>query len=153
MANANNTSPAHGTDIFGFHWNCSCNKCDPRRKAVYRLVDSFSQIPSRWIEELSEHRDEWLSLPMWGTFFVPKEGADVRNIEKLMKPIESDNEDHESLRDAGWQEVAETGIYAVWFDDELLLGIHGAGYDFYSQHWSKLYDSLGYRWYEPTQLQ
>ncbi len=146
------TSPAHGTDIFGFHWNCHCNKCDPRRKAVHRLVDSFSQVPSRWIEELSEHRNEWLPLPMWGTLFIPKESMDIRNIKKLMQPIKADIDELKSMRNAGWQEVADTGIYAITFDDELLLGIHGTGYDFYSQHWSKLYDTLGYCWYEPITL-
>ena len=147
-SSANSKSPAHGTDVFGIHWNCQCNKCDPRRKAVNRLVDSFSQIPSRWIEKLSEHQGEWLALPMWSTLFVPKYPTDMRSIEKLMQPIETENEDHESMRDTGWQEVAGTGIYAVWFDDELLLGIHGAGYDFYSQHWEKLYDALEYHWHE-----
>ena len=141
-------SPAHGTDVFDTHSNCSCKKCAARRKAVNQLVESFSQIPSRWIEVLSEHQGEWLPLPMWGTVFVPKDSADMRSIEKLMRKIKTENEDHESMRDAGWQEVADTGIYAVWFDDELLLGIHGAGYDFYSHHWEKLYDTLGYHWHE-----
>lgn len=148
VSSAKQIAPAHGTDIFGIHWNCHCKKCDPRRKAVQRLVDSFSQIPSRWIEELSEHRGEWIPLPMWSTLFVPKEMADVRNIEKLLKTIDTDDEESVCFLDTGWREVAETGIYAIEFDEELLLGIHGAGYDFYSQHWSKLYAALGYCWHE-----
>lgn len=85
---------------------------------------------------------------MWSTLFVPKEIADERNIEILLKTIDADDEELVCFRDAGWQAVAETGIYAIEFDEELLLGIHGAGYDFYAQHWSRLYDALGYRWYE-----
>ena len=50
--------------------------------------------------------------------------------------------------DAGWQEVADTGIYAIEIDGELILGIDGAGYDFYTNHWAKLYDALGYHWHE-----
>ncbi|QDT91506.1 hypothetical protein [Gimesia algae] len=142
------TTPAHGTDVFGTYWNCYCSQCASRRRVVHRLVDLFSQIPSRWIEELSEHRSEWLPLPMWGTLFVPKDSADIRNIEKLTKSIEDDDEESISFRDAGWQAVAATGIYAIEFDEELLLGIHGAGYNFYVQHWSKLYDALDYRWHE-----
>lgn len=49
---------------------------------------------------------------------------------------------------SGWQEVADTGIYALELDDEFLLGIHGAGYDFYGYHWSRLFDALGYQWHE-----
>jgi len=85
---------------------------------------------------------------MWGTLFLPKESADVRNIEHLMQELPADDEEAICFRDAGWQAVAETGIYAIQFDGELLLGIHGAGYDFYSEHWSKLYDALGYLWHE-----
>ncbi|MCA9068800.1 MAG: hypothetical protein KDA84_07755 [Planctomycetaceae bacterium] len=142
----------HGTDVFGSHWNCQCDKCEPRRKAVHRLVDSFSQIPARWIEKLSHDSDldGPIALPMWGTLFAPNNPADVSNITNLLKKFEPniDNDEMATLALSGWQEVADTGIYAREFDDELLLGIHGAGYDFYDHHWSKLYDALGYQWHD-----
>ena len=43
------------------------------------------------------------------------------------------------------------GSTAVDCDGELVLGINGAGYDFYSDHWSKLYDALGYHWHTPVE--
>jgi hypothetical protein len=140
-----NHSTPHGTDVFNAHWNCLCDKCRPRRQAIKNLVDSFSQIPLRWIEQLS---DGTIALPMWGTLFCPNEPCDVRNIEKLLEPIEIGNEEDEAFAASGWQEVRGTGIYAIEFDDEFLLGIDGAGYDFYSAHWSRLYDALGYSWHE-----
>ena len=143
-------SPAHGTNIFGFHRKCYCKKCDARRKAIHQLVDSFSQLPSLWIEEVLEYRCEGSPLPMWRTLFIPKASADIRNIKKMMQSIQSNDNDSKCFRNYGWQEVADTGIFALWFDDELLLGIHGAGYDFYPQHWEKLYDALGYRWHEQS---
>ncbi len=49
---------------------------------------------------------------------------------------------------AGWEVVGSTGIWAREFDGHLLLGINGAGYDFYSSHWVRLYDELGYSWHK-----
>lgn len=118
-----------------------------REEAIRRLVDSFSLVPSRWIEELAQARAEFLPLPMWGTIFIPSDAVDCRRIDGLLRPIVISDEDEQSLADAGWQEVADTGIYAIEFDGELLLGVHGAGYSFYDHHWSKLYDALGYCWH------
>lgn len=118
-----------------------------REEAIRRLVDSFSLVPSRWIEELSKAHGEFLPLPMWGTVFIPSDMVDCRRIEGLLRPINASDEEEQAFADANWREVAETGIYAVEFDGELLLGIHGAGYSFYDHHWSKLYDALGYHWH------
>ena len=46
------------------------------------------------------------------------------------------------------REVGETGISAFEIDGELVLGINGAGYDFYEHHWIPLYEALGYGWHE-----
>jgi|CXWL01.1.fsa_nt_gi hypothetical protein len=118
-----------------------------RDDATRRLVDSFSQIPTRWIEELAQARGAFLPLPMWGTVFMPNDTADVSNIQRLLRSIETTDNDDEAFADAGWREVTDTGIYAIEFDGGLLLGIHGAGYSFYDHHWSKLYDALGYHWH------
>lgn len=84
---------------------------------------------------------------MWGTVFIPSDMVDCRRIEGLLRPINASDEEEQAFADADWREVAETGIYAVEFDGELLLGIHGVGYSFYDHHWSKLYDALGYHWH------
>ncbi|MEX0703471.1 MAG: hypothetical protein WD069_15355 [Planctomycetales bacterium] len=143
------TSPPHGRDVFQTHWNCPCPRCDKKRIAIRRLVDSFSQIPGAWIEKLAQHDGEFLPLPMWGTLFAPSDSADASLIRRLCGPIaaaEGDS-DLECLESAGWEEVAETGVLAVAFDGVLLLGIHGAGYDFYVAHWEPLYQALGYEWH------
>jgi hypothetical protein len=154
IASTNHTieMPTHrrdyGRDGMASVWTSAVKRCGPRRDAIRKLVDGFSHISFDWLQELAEHRGEYLPLPMWGTLFIPKESADVSNIKKLLVDIQPDNEDDDEFASAGWQEVADTGIYAVDFDDELLLGIHDAGYDFYSYHWARLYDALGYRWHE-----
>jgi len=60
---------------------------------------------------------------------------------------ESGDEDA-ALVMAGWDDVGSTGIVAREFDGELLLGINGAGYDFYESHWHRLYEELGYSWHK-----
>jgi hypothetical protein len=52
------------------------------------------------------------------------------------------------LADTGWQRVSDTGVLAREFDGHLLLGINGAGYDFYESHWIPLYKTLDYSWHK-----
>lgn len=139
----------HGRMAFAERQSCDCKPCQAYRDAVRGLVESFSQIPSRWIETVSQHHHQWLPLPMWGTLFVPTDGADRSGMERLLRPLEAQDDDElAALSDAGWREIADTGVLAVEFDDELLLGIHGAGYSFYCEHWAPLYDALAYSWHE-----
>lgn len=134
---------AHGFDVFNSNHACDCVYCKSYRDAVRRLVDSFSSIPTRWIQPLDE-AIYW--TPMWGTVFMPTDSIDIRNIEKLLRPISDDP----TVTTTGWDEVGDTGIYAIECDGELVLGIDGAGYDFYTDHWSKLYDALDYHWHTPV---
>lgn len=147
--NTSTTPIPHGHTAFSDCQSCDCTPCQAYRNAVRRLVESFSQIPSSWIEAVSQHQGQWLPLPMWGTLFVPTDGADTHGIERLLRPLEAQDDDElAALFDAGWKEAGDTGVLAVEFDDELLLGIHGAGYCFYREHWAPLYDALGYSWHE-----
>lgn len=83
---------------------------------------------------------------MWETVFVPTHPVDVRSIEELLLPMNEESMDETP----GWAMVADTGILAIECDGELILGIDGAGYDFYTDHWTKLYDALGYSWHTPV---
>ena len=139
---------AHGYDVFGVHWNCRCHLCCRVRESVRDLVNSFSKLPDRWIEIVARHDDIWLPLPMWGTLFVPGDDCDARNIARLCRETEPSDSEEEVLLSAGWRKVGTTGILAVEFDDQLLLGINGAGYDFYEAHWNPLYVELEYSWHE-----
>jgi hypothetical protein len=80
---------------------------------------------------------------MWGTMFLVNDPVDKERIQALLKPID-DPEDELY----GSQEVGETGISAFAIAGELVLGINGAGYDFYAHHWLPLYEALGYGWHE-----
>jgi hypothetical protein len=80
---------------------------------------------------------------MWGTMFIVNDSVDKRRIKALLKPVEDEEDEL-----YGSQEVGDTGISAFEIDGELVLGINGAGYDFYEQHWTPLYNALGYEWHE-----
>ncbi|MDB5391196.1 MAG: hypothetical protein JWM11_6842 [Planctomycetaceae bacterium] len=140
---------AHGSDVFQSHWSCHCKACEQKRSAVSRLVESFATIPAKWIEELAEHRGNSIAMPMWGSVFVSSDRADQRAIAALLQPLtEEDDDERATLAASGWSEVGTTGVLALSLDEELILGVHGAGYDFFSAHWEPLYDQLGYHWHE-----
>lgn len=88
-------------------------------------------------------------MPMWGSVFVPSDRADQRAIAALLQPLRrEDDDDLTALATSGWSEVGTTGVLALSLDEELILAVHGAGYDFFSAHWEPLYDQLGYHWHE-----
>lgn len=41
-----------------------------------------------------------------------------------------------------------TAMYIYEIDGEYLLGVNGAGWDFYNGVWDKLYDVLGLQWHQ-----
>ncbi|MEZ6128961.1 MAG: hypothetical protein R3C59_09780 [Planctomycetaceae bacterium] len=137
----------HGTSVFDVHRNCECRLCEPRRTCVEDLLHSFSAVPGRWIAELADAWHEPFALPMWGELFLICDGSVEDHIHKVITNIDSDSDDLIRLASDGWQSVADTGVLVREFDDELLLGIHGAGYDFFEAHWVPLYDALGYQWH------
>lgn len=78
-----------------------------------------------------EEAHEKYELPMWGTMWTFEESLDDdwarNNLEK----------------------IRECGFW-VYNSDELgvLIGIDGAGYDFYESHWIPLYEARGLQWHK-----
>lgn len=114
-----------------------------KKQATERLVGSFHQISADWMRIVADHKNEVFFEPMWSTVFVVGNDVDQRKIEELL--VEDTDEESETF---GVQMVGETGIMAQTIDDELILGINGAGYDFYDSHWIPLYNALGYEWHD-----
>jgi hypothetical protein len=80
---------------------------------------------------------------MWGTMFLVNDPVDKQRIKALLQPIEDEKDEL-----YGYEEVGDTGIFAFDIDGKVVLGINGAGYDFYEDHWLPLYEALGYAWHE-----
>ena len=81
------------------------------------------------IDDLDVERDGW--LPMWGWLWM------------------FDNNLDEEWTRNHLTEVAECG-FRIFEDGEtgdIYIGIDGAGYDFYEQHWLPLYDVRGLQWH------
>ncbi len=115
-----------------------------KKQAVERLVDSFSQVPANWVATMAEKTGDSFFDPMWSTMWIVKDSVDARNILKLQV---TDNED-ENSETYGFQQLKDLGIYSFMIDGEIVLGINGAGYDFWESHWTPLYDALGYNWHD-----
>lgn len=75
-----------------------------------------------------EDSDFW---PIWGTLFQPRMALDA---EFILEHLE---------------EIEEIG-FVVYQQEEfgVFLGIDGAGYDFYEDHWLPLYDLFGIKWHK-----
>ncbi len=113
-----------------------------KKEAVQRMVDQFSSIPQEWVQTMAEkNSDEFYGI-MWGTMWIVNDHVDIRRIEKLLKSV---NDEDDEMN--GYQEIGDTGIYAFNIADKLVLGINGAGYDFFEDHWTPLYETLGYKWH------
>src|SRR5438270_13726233 len=96
-----------------------------QHEAAERLVNSFSAIPTEWVKIIAAHTGAEFYGIMWGTMFLVNDPVDKRRIKALLKPVTNTEDEL-----YGSEEVGETGISAFDIDGELMLGIHGAGYDF-----------------------
>lgn len=126
-----------------------------RECAELMVAEDWERVQSRWFlcnpdaeilfEGIRDEEDEYMDgepadefgsthCPMWGTWFHP---AGQWQEEWLCEHAE---------------EVARLGftIIRVWLDgcEDLFIGIDGAGYSFYEEHWIPLYRLCGFRWHE-----
>ena len=94
---------------------------------------SYYYIDGEIYEEIDlEHEYEDI-LPMWGTMWLTDFngliGYRLQNNDNFLR------------------QLSEIG-FRVWETMEgYLLGIDGAGYDFYEEHWIPLYNLLGLKWH------
>lgn len=102
---------------------------DERTVDVRIFGEDEDKIVNYPINEVSRREPEGeYGLPMWGTMWL------------LEANYWSDHV----------QELSDSGFTVYELEDlgQLVVGIDGAGYDFYEAHWNKLYDKMGYTWHE-----
>lgn len=83
-------------------------------------------------DEFDVERDD--VLPMWGTMWAFEDRCDINWLE----------DDLQAVADCGFR------IYESE-DCEYLIGIDGAGYDFYEAHWIPLYKARGLHWHKENE--
>lgn len=91
----------------------------------------FSCLEEWYVEAWEVEKEEPVLFPMWGT---------VWQTTGLLSDWVGDN----------LQTVANCGfeIYEAEDIDGYILGINGAGYDFYEKHWIPLYEAQGLKWHD-----
>ena len=83
-------------------------------------------------DEFDVERDD--GLPMWGTMWALKDRCDIEWLEGNL------------------QAVADCGFRIYESEDyEYLIGIDGAGYDFYEAHFCPLYKARGLHWHKENE--
>lgn len=116
--------------------NIICPSCFEKEKAEFEdgnedEDEEFSLDDcTSYIEEVEDYDNREYGLPMWGWLWNP---------ESIDEEWILDNK----------EKVAECG-FRIYESDEVgvLLGIDGAGYDFYDSHWIPLYKARGLKWHK-----
>lgn len=100
---------------------------------VVAFTAKFTDIPADWLPKIA---CRIIPLPIWGTAFLVTNREHKAIIKATLRDIENDAED--SLSDC-WFAVGDTGFVALELDDQMFLGVDGAGYCFYKAHWEPLF--------------
>lgn len=131
-----------------------------KSEAVHAFVErDFNAIPLDWVKAVAEMKGEEIhTWPMWGTMWI----VDNHTGEQLMKASHSvyssldeateaepsgDPQDYVDEEMGGALKIADTAAFIYEIDGQYVVGINGAGWDFYNGVWNKLYDLLGLEWH------
>ena len=114
------------------------------------VSDSFDQLPSWLVTDRDDFSYNWqfygiddetdefglVEEPMWSTYFMPNNSWDANWLKENKEA------------------VAREGFTIICMDEELFaLGIDGAGYDFYEEHWIPLYRLRGFQWHDDPDIE
>lgn len=124
-----------------------------KKEAVVQFAQlRFEPIPTEWVRIIAEHECEYPTLPMWGTMWQIDgyRGEQLMDKAHVMNPQTNEGDDEEmagayNVRDIYGQ---ATAVYVYEIDGRYLIGVHGAGWDFYDGVWDMLYDVYGMNWHD-----
>ena len=125
------------------------DSCDERKiRDMMRPIGVSTEDDIDDIREFVEERGLGIDVEDYSDGDEDEPAYDIDELVYAVMDAWRDSYDEDcAFADSGWQEVGDTGILAREFDGHLLLGINGAGYDFYERHWMTLYRALGYEWH------
>lgn len=137
----------------------------------------FSALSQDWAERLFISFNGYSpKLPMWGTMWITNEfDAEkfVDNSRRMVADVSKIEDDE--VRERVQKEVEEgdystfdnyinsdmsgelcvldkdgdpTSVFIYELDDEYIIGVNGAGWDFYDGVWDMLYDVAGLQWHK-----
>ena|SRR5215813_6878127 len=135
-------------------------------EAVELFVErSFNAFPQEWAQIVAENKNEDVySWPMWGTMWLVDSFIGERLMDSAIQVCEpSECENHDKYETCDMCEDSEemggawnikdkdgrgTAAYIYELDGQYIVGVHGAGWNFYHGVWDKLYDLLDLKWHE-----
>lgn len=130
-----------------------------KREAIELMVSrDFASVPTEWVQIVSEAKGEDIyAWPMWGTMWI----VDDFIGERLMAHAEEEGcKKHDEYSDGcsncedsdeemrGAMNIKSTSAYIYEVDGVYVVGVNGAGWDFYDGIWDRLYDILGLQWHD-----
>lgn len=133
-----------------------------KQEAVKLFIErEFNSVPTTWVEAIAEHVDgNPINPPMWGTMFIVDDtiGSQLLALSELVK-LSEDCEAHYSRTQCnncknyeeemdGARHITGTCAYIYNVDNTHVIGINGAGFDFFDGVWDKFYDLLAIKWHE-----
>jgi hypothetical protein len=137
-----------------------------KEQAIKEFVErDFSSIPQDWVKAVMDSHNEAWSLPMWGTMFIVNFGSWGerlwKNAVEVVSPEECENhdknttcqncEDYEEM--GGAMNIRDkdgnsTAAYIYDVEGIYVVGINGAGWNFYDGVWDRLYDFFELKWHD-----
>lgn len=137
-----------------------------KREAIEKFIErDLNAIPQEWVQIVAEKLNaEIYAWPMWGTMWQVDEWLGKKLMDAAVRvcdPDECENhdknttcdicEDHEEM--GGAMNIKDkdgtgTAVYIYEIDGRYVIGVHGAGWNFYTGVWDMLYDLLGLEWHD-----
>ncbi len=120
---------------------------------------NFSGVPTEWVQAVAEKKGlDIYAWPMWGTMWLVDDYIGEKLMEASVMMTTSDeceNHDKDTNCDtcdteemAGAYNIKGTSAYIYDIDGQYVVGIHGAGWNFYQGVWDALYDICGTEWHK-----
>lgn len=132
-----------------------------KKEAVQYFVDTrLKGVPQDWVRTICESKGEYHVFPIWGTmWFIDDDwGRILMENARIMQECDDEKSQRWNERNANEEMIGEyavvdvhgdtTNIFIYEIDDRFLIGVNGAGYDFYDGVWDVLYDTLGLLWHK-----
>lgn len=124
-----------------------------KREAIIEFAQRrFDPIPTEWVRIIADRVGEYPRLPMWGTMWQIENYWGEKLIAKahIMDAYTNEDDDEEMTGEHNVRDIHDqaTAVYVYEIDGRHLIGVHGAGWDFYDGVWDMLYDLYGMNWHE-----
>jgi hypothetical protein len=124
-----------------------------KKEAIEAFVQNrFSPVPTEWVRIVAETHNEYVNLPMWGTMWQLDDCRGKRLMQKA-HVVDVDLYPDDDMDMNGEHNVLDkdgnpTAVYVYEIDGQYLIGVNGAGWNFYVGVWDMLYDLFGMCWHE-----